>query len=503
MEPMERRVLEDALNMLRTAARQNSRKGAALAAWIEAVDPGAKGAASLVTEKKQAYNRVGEQFDRGATDVIFVALDAEIIALLEREIRAKWYAALRSVALFLYDGEYHLARLLVASADHCDRIAEILNEQYGTNYEVVGVAAEDLARAELRTDTDHELTTKSPPLMVAWEEARENPPPPAELIGLDAPYRRALRALNLSLEHREKNVILMGPPGVGKSHLAAYICRALKVRYKQVTATAEWTTFETIGGYFPDEKDPKSLTFRPGLVTRSILNNEWLIIDEINRADIDKCFGELFSVLSGQPVTLPYRYVREGRALPITLGAQFDPSNETELGIDIDNNWRIIGTMNTFDKASLFRMSAAFMRRFAFIELELPSPADYERLIRKQAESEFEILLDRSPAAIDAVNHLVRAFASLEPTSLREAGLQIGPAILIDIIRYLSRATDELAVDRTGTLLDAYRTFVLPQLEGRHGFYEPLRERLPWLLNIEGLPTAFERDLADWLGHDE
>ena len=35
--------------------------------------------------------------------------------------------------------------------------------------------------------------------------------------------------------------------------------------------------------------------------------NKWLIIDEINRSDIDKAFGALFSALTGDPITLSFQ----------------------------------------------------------------------------------------------------------------------------------------------------------------------------------------------------
>jgi Cdc6-like AAA superfamily ATPase len=492
-------TLVAALDGLRTAARQNSRKGAALADWIQSADPSAKGAASFVTERKQVYNRVGEQFDRAATDVIFLAYDTDIAAVLDREVRAKWYTALRTVAIFTYDGAYRLARLILR-AGAPDAIAQFLSRQYGDTATVTVETDLGIAQASINAEED-ELTRSPEPLQVAWQDAWENPPPPEELIGVESAYRQALTALRLNEATREKNVILLGPPGVGKSALAEYICRSLRVRHTQVTATAEWTTFETIGGYFPSGES-RNLTFVAGLVTGSMLRNEWLIIDEINRADIDKCFGELFSVLSNQPVMLPYRHIVDGRSLRIVLGARRDPSHATELGIQPDNNWRIIGTMNTFDKASLFRMSAAFMRRFAFVEVGLPNATDYETLIRAQAESEFENQIERSQSVQTAIDHLVRTFAATQPPSLRDGGLEIGPAIIIDMIRYLSKSTDDLAAETIATILDAYRMFVLPQLEGRSEFYDPLAERLPLLLGVNSLPDRFLRDLADWLGHE-
>src|SRR5205085_1299937 len=71
------------------------------------------------------------------------------------------------------------------------------------------------------------------------------------------------------------------------------------------------TTFDTIGGYVPELAG--GLTFEPGVVLRALKQGGWLIIDEMNRADIDKAFGPLFTLLAGsggdakETVTLPYR----------------------------------------------------------------------------------------------------------------------------------------------------------------------------------------------------
>ena len=138
--------------------------------------------------------------------------------------------------------------------------------------------------------------------------------------------------------------------------------------YQLTTATADWSTFETVGGYMPEETGDGDLTFEPGQVLRRFKRgeeqrNELLIIDEINRADIDKSFGQLFTLLSGQSVQLPYK--REGEEIEILPADETQrPPNANEYVMP--RSWRILATMNSYDKTSLYELSYAFMRRFAY-----------------------------------------------------------------------------------------------------------------------------------------
>ncbi|NJN18181.1 MAG: CHAT domain-containing protein [Oscillochloris sp.] len=277
-------------------------------------------------------------------------------------------------------------------------------------------------------------------------------------------YKQVATALNIG-----KHIILIGPPGTGKTSLAQDIGRFAAHPLRRftgdavvTTASADWSTFDTVGGYVPAAD--QTLQFRPGVFLRAIGAGHWLIIDEINRAEIDKAFGELFTVLSGQPVALPYSVgPHQVQVIPAASGADpakpwVPPTAKTPYDYVVHPNWRIIGAMNVYDRASLFAMSFAFMRRFAFIDMDVPEIALYDELVSRWigqkdlSEGDRAQLLDR-----------VRTLLTMRVLMERRA---LGPAIIKDMVQHVCArfgATDDTAVP--DLLAEAFMLYAVPQLD--------------------------------------
>jgi len=185
--------------------------------------------------------------------------------------------------------------------------------------------------------------------------------PPDYLLGIDpGVYRQIEAALNSGKQH----ILFYGPPGTGKTTLARWLAGFLNgPAWTLITGSADWSSQDIVGGYQP--LPGGEIQFFPGILLQKF--DRPLVIDELNRCDIDKVIGPLFTVLSGQATTLPYRVDFSNPDSPQYTIFPFFKEKTAKHEFCPGPAWRLIATINSIDKASLYQMSYALSRRFGWI----------------------------------------------------------------------------------------------------------------------------------------
>ena len=182
----------------------------------------------------------------------------------------------------------------------------------------------------------------------------------------------------VGLLKRKKNIILQGAPGVGKTFMAKRLAYSImgqidKSRVKMIQFHQSYSYEDFIMGYRPDGngfrlKRGPFYEFCDAAKNDSE-NNYFFIIDEINRGNISKIFGELFMLIEndkrGQQIRLLY---------------------EDEL-FSVPPNLYIIGLMNTADR-SIAMIDYALRRRFSFFDVKPAFDSEQFEGMRESAENE-------------------------------------------------------------------------------------------------------------------
>ena len=215
---------------------------------------------------------------------------------------------------------------------------------------------------------DHRVTPNSDSTLSVQSDVDNQLEELADELLLDVGF---LHRIEVLLEDK-RQIIFQGPPGTGKTFVARKLAACLAgspERARLVQFHPSYAYEDFVQGFRPKLiNEQPGFELRPGPLLdmaerarREPGANYFLVIDEINRGNLAKVFGELYFLLEYRDEPMQLQYSDESFSLPPNL--------------------YIIGTMNTADR-SIALVDLALRRRFHFVEFH-PGEWPVQGLLRR------------------------------------------------------------------------------------------------------------------------
>jgi MoxR-like ATPase len=295
--------------------------------------------------------------------------------------------------------------------------------------------------------------------------------------------RRASNATTIHLDDRtwrmvevgvasSRAVLLVGPPGTGKTEILSQVVAKIDAEPAQygfasdgidaawATPEEEWSYETLVLGQTVVDGAIQSVE---GELLQAIRQDKWLILDETNRADMDRVLGSVLTWLSFKSVKVGYEQAGNAVPVPVYLEWSDSPRSARVKVVSADGDlerieyragtdWRLLGTYNAVDAQRVFRMGQALSRRFKHVPIPPVSVDGFRTITRDRVGDS------------DNADLLVERLARIYESHLKTEDAALGAGLFVDIPAYVERGLGVAAQAGADDVSSSPDAFLLEEL---------------------------------------